>query len=80
MATERTWRASSPATTWTPARAPALRLREPAGKVCGIAPGARLVNVKVGDGNGVTDVSQVLAAIDWVVQHAHDPKGPAARR
>ncbi len=41
----------------------------------GVAPGARLVNVKVGDGNGVTDVSQVLAAIDWVVQHAHDPNG-----
>ena len=41
----------------------------------GVAPGARLVNVKVGDGNGVTDVSQVLAAIDWVVQHAHDPDG-----
>jgi serine protease AprX len=43
----------------------------------GVAPGARLVNVKVGDGNGVTDVSQVLAAIDWVVQHAHDPNGAA---
>jgi serine protease AprX len=41
----------------------------------GVAPGSRLVNVKVGDGNGVTDVSQVLAAIDWVVQHAHDPDG-----
>ncbi len=36
---------------WTPAR----RLST------GVAPGARLVNVKVGDGNGVTDVSQVLA-------------------
>ncbi|HEX4015825.1 MAG TPA: S8 family serine peptidase [Frankiaceae bacterium] len=43
----------------------------------GVAPGSRLVNVKVGDGNGVTDVSQVLAAIDWVVQHAHDPNGAA---
>jgi serine protease AprX len=43
--------------------------------VVGVAPGARLVNVKVGDGNGVTDVSQVLAGIDWVVQHAHDPNG-----
>jgi serine protease AprX len=41
----------------------------------GVAPGSRLVNVKVGDGNGVTDVSQVLAGIDWVVQHAHDPNG-----
>ena len=41
----------------------------------GVAPGSRLVNVKVGDGNGVTDVVQVLAAIDWVVEHAHDPNG-----
>ena len=35
----------------------------------GIAPGARIVNVKVGAANGVTDVSQVIAAIDWVAQH-----------
>jgi serine protease AprX len=35
----------------------------------GIAPGARIVNVKVGAYDGATDVSQVLAAIDWVVQH-----------
>jgi serine protease AprX len=42
------------------------------GEVEGVAPSARLVNVKVGDGHGVADVSQVLAGIDWVVQHAHD--------
>jgi serine protease AprX len=35
----------------------------------GIAPGARIVNVKVGDREGATDVSQVIAAIDWVVQN-----------
>ena len=35
----------------------------------GIAPGARLVNVKVGATNGVTDVSQVIAAIDWIVRN-----------
>ena len=35
----------------------------------GMAPDARIVNMKVADGNGVTDVSQVIAAIDWVVQH-----------
>ena len=35
----------------------------------GMAPGARIVNMKVGSSNGVTDVSQVIAAIDWVVQH-----------
>ena len=35
----------------------------------GIAPGARLVSVKVADAHGSTDVSQVIAAIDWVVRH-----------
>jgi serine protease AprX len=39
----------------------------------GMAPGARIVNVKVGAADGATDVSQVIAAIDWVTQHAHDP-------
>jgi serine protease AprX len=38
----------------------------------GIAPDARLVSVKVGDQTGATDVSQVIAGIDWVVQHKHD--------
>jgi serine protease AprX len=35
----------------------------------GMAPDARIVSVKVANFNGTTDVSQVLAAIDWVVQH-----------
>ena len=35
----------------------------------GMAPDARIVNVKVGARSGATDVSQVIAAIDWVVQH-----------
>jgi serine protease AprX len=35
----------------------------------GMAPDARIVNVKVGDGNGTTDVSQVIAAVDWIVQN-----------
>jgi serine protease AprX len=30
------------------------------------------VNVKVGVADGGVDVSQVIAAIDWVVQHRHD--------
>jgi serine protease AprX len=30
------------------------------------------VNVKVGSFDGATDVSQVIAAIDWVVQHRND--------
>lgn len=38
----------------------------------GMAPDARIVNVKVGDSEGATDVSQVIAAIDWVVQHRND--------
>jgi serine protease AprX len=38
----------------------------------GIAPDARLVNVKVADSTGATDVSQVIAAIDWIVQHRND--------
>jgi serine protease AprX len=39
----------------------------------GIAPDARILSVKVADAHGNTDVSQVIAGIDWVVQHAHDP-------
>ena len=39
----------------------------------GVAPGARIVSVKVADAYGATDVSQVIAGIAWVVQHAHDP-------
>jgi serine protease AprX len=38
----------------------------------GVAPDARIVNVKVGAANGAVDVSQVIAAIDWVVQHRSD--------
>jgi serine protease AprX len=38
----------------------------------GMAPDARVVSVKVADAHGVTDVSQVIAAIDWVVQHQTD--------
>lgn len=35
----------------------------------GIGSGSRIVNVKVGASNGAADVSQVIAAIDWVVQN-----------
>jgi serine protease AprX len=38
-----------------------------------VAPDARIVSVKVADAHGNSDVSQVIAGIDWVVQHAHDP-------
>ena len=39
----------------------------------GVAPNARIINVKVADFEGATDVSQVIAGIDWVVQHRNDP-------
>ena len=39
----------------------------------GIAPDARVISVKVAASDGGTDVSQVIAAIDWVAQHAHAP-------
>src|SRR5205814_7879175 len=38
----------------------------------GVAPDARILNVKVGASDGAVDVSQVIAAIDWVVQHRFD--------
>ncbi|MBV8527355.1 MAG: S8 family serine peptidase [Candidatus Dormibacteraeota bacterium] len=44
-----------------------------ASQFTGVAPDSHIINVKAGDENGVVDVSQVLAAIDWVVQHRNDP-------
>ncbi len=41
-------------------------------KFSGMAPGSRVVSLKLADAQGNTDVSQVLAAIDWVVSHAQD--------
>src|SRR5690242_6911227 len=38
----------------------------------GVAPDARIVSLKVGDTDGGVDVSQVIAAIDWAVQHRND--------
>jgi serine protease AprX len=38
----------------------------------GIAPDARIVSVKVASADGSTDVSQVIAGINWVVEHQHD--------
>jgi len=45
----------------------------PASAYRGMAPDARIVSLKVADADGGADVTQVIAAIDWVVQHAHDP-------
>lgn len=39
----------------------------------GVAPGAHIVNLKVATREGAADVSQVIAAIDWAVQHRNDP-------
>jgi serine protease AprX len=41
--------------------------KEDEGQFVGMAPDATLVNVKVGVADGAADVSQVIAAIDWVV-------------
>jgi serine protease AprX len=38
----------------------------------GMAPDSRIVSLKVADAHGATDVSQLIAAIDWVVQHKND--------
>ncbi|SNT03428.1 serine protease AprX [Geodermatophilus pulveris] len=38
----------------------------------GIAPDATLVDVKVGASDGAVDVTQVIAAINWVVEHRND--------
>ncbi|GGK18498.1 hypothetical protein GCM10010124_08870 [Pilimelia terevasa] len=42
------------------------------GRFAGVAPGAHLVSLKVGSHDGAADVSQVIAAIDWVVAHRDD--------
>jgi len=50
---------------------------DPATGFRGIAPGAKLTSVKVGTAQGVVDVSQVIAALDWVVAHRNDdPRNP----
>jgi serine protease AprX len=43
------------------------------GQAQGVAPGARILDMKVGAANGAVDVSQVIAAINWVDQHRNDP-------
>jgi serine protease AprX len=39
------------------------------GSFVGVAPDARVVSVKVADAVGRTDVSQLIAAVDWVIQN-----------
>ena len=43
----------------------------------GIAPRARLTSLKLASSDGAVDVSQVIAGLDWVVQHRNDdPRNP----
>jgi serine protease AprX len=44
----------------------------PAATYLGMAPDARIVSLKVATADGGTDVSEVIAAIDWIVQHRTD--------
>jgi serine protease AprX len=41
-------------------------------KFVGIAPEARIINVKAGAADGAVDVSQMIAAINWVTEHKND--------
>ena len=41
-------------------------------QVGGIAPDSRIVSVKVAGATGETHIEQVIAAIDWVVEHKND--------
>jgi len=54
--------------------APAVVQKGTEGHFLGMAPDARVVSVKAADAHGATDVSQVLAGIDWIVQHKDDPE------
>ena len=40
----------------------------------GIAPASRIVNVRTGAADGTVDVSQMIAAMEWVIQHRDDKK------
>ena len=51
--------------TWPYAGAPASAYR-------GIAPDARILSIKVATADGGVDVTQVIAAINWVVDHKND--------
>jgi serine protease AprX len=41
-------------------------------KFVGIAPEARIINVKAGAADGAVDISQMIAAINWVTEHKTD--------
>ena len=43
-----------------------------ASRELGVAPDARVLALKLATTDGSTDVSQVIAGLDWVVEHRHD--------
>ena len=51
----------------------------PASVQLGVAPDAELLAVKLATTDGSTDVSQVIAALDWVTQHPTMPDGTRIR-
>ena len=51
----------------------------PADIQLGVAPDANLLSVKLATGDGSTDVSEVIAALDWVTQHPVMPNGTRIR-
>ncbi len=51
----------------------------PAGIQLGVAPDATLLSLKLATADGGTDVTQVIAAIDWVVEHPTLPNGTSVR-
>jgi len=51
----------------------------PANVQLGVAPDASLLAVKLATTDGSTDVSQVIAALDWVTQHPVLPDGTRVR-
>jgi serine protease AprX len=51
----------------------------PASIQLGVAPDAKLLAVKLATTDGSTDVSQVIAALDWVTEHPVMPDGTPVR-
>ncbi len=51
----------------------------PASVQLGMAPDAKLLAIKLATADGGTDVSQVIAAIDWTVEHPVLPDGTRVR-
>jgi serine protease AprX len=51
----------------------------PANVQLGVAPDAKLLALKLATTDGSTDVSQVIAALDWVTQHPVLPDGTRVR-